>query len=88
MSAINIDPEINRDPDRLLAEGPQSLLERTLIAEYLLGKGYLLSELKGLSPAVAKSLMREACRFAALRLAEIEAKAEFRQKIRLPLSLN
>lgn len=82
MSATTIDPE------RLSAEGSKSLLERTLIAEYLLSKGYLMSDLRELPPQVAKSLMREACRFSALRLAEIEAKAEFRQKIRLPISLN
>lgn len=76
------------DPDRLLAEGPQSLLEHTLIAEYLLGQGYLTSDLKDLPPQVAKRLMAEACRFAALKLAEIDAKVEFRQKIRLPISLN
>lgn len=76
------------DSNRLLAEGPQSVLERTLIAEYLLGKGYLTSDLKELPPQLAKSLMREACRFADLRLAEIESRAKFQQKIRLPISLN
>jgi hypothetical protein len=74
--------------DRLVAEGPQSILERTLIAEYLLSKGYLTSDLMELPPQAVKSLMSEACRFAAFRLAEIEAKDEFRQKIRLPISLN
>jgi hypothetical protein len=76
------------DPDRFLGEGPQSTLERTLIAEYLLSQGYLTSELKELPPLVAKRLKGEACRFAALRLAEIEAKAELRQKLRPPISLN
>jgi hypothetical protein len=76
------------DPDRSSGKGPQSLLERTLIAEYLFCKGYLMSDLNELPTQVAKSLMSEACRFAALRLAEIDAKAEFRQVIRLSLSLN
>lgn len=76
------------DPDRLLAEGRQSLLERALIAEYLLSQGYLKSDLKELPPGVAKRLMVEASRFASLRLAVIEAKAKFRRKIRLPASLN
>jgi hypothetical protein len=76
------------DPDRLLAEGPQSLLERTLITDYLLSQGYLMSDLKELPRQVTKRLMSEACRFAALRLAEIEAKSKFLQKIRLPISLN
>ena len=72
----------------LFAEDSQSILERALTAEYLLGQGYLMSDLKDLPPQLAKSLMREARRFAALRLAEIESKAKFRQKIRLPISLN
>jgi hypothetical protein len=76
------------DLDRLLAKGPQSVLERTLIAEYLLSKGYLTSDLEELPLQEAKSLMKEACRFTAFKLAEIEAKAELRQKIRLPISLN
>ena len=76
------------NPDRLLAESPQSLLERMLISEYLLSKGYLLSDIKELSPHESKSLMMEAFRFAALRLAEIESRSKFRQKIRLLISLN
>ena len=76
------------DLNRLLADGPQSVLERTLIAEYLLSKGYLMSDLKELPPQVAKSLMREACRFAALRLGEIEARSKFCQKIKSPISLH
>jgi len=76
------------DSGPLLPGGPLSLLERALIAEYLLSQGYLTADLKKLPPLVAKGLMSEACRFAALRLAEIEAKVEFRQKIRLPISLN
>ncbi len=76
------------DLNRLLAGSPQTVLERTLIAEYLFSKGYLMSDVKELPPQVVKSLMWEACRFAALRLAEIEAKAELCQKFRLPISLN
>lgn len=68
--------------------GPQAILERTLIAEYLISKGYLISDLKDLPPQEAKRLMTEACRFAVLRLAEIEARDIFQQKIRLPISLN
>jgi hypothetical protein len=82
MSAATIDPE------RFFTEGPRSVLERTLIAEYLLSKGYLQPDLKTLPLQVAKSLMTEACQFAALRLAEIEARDKFLWKIRLPISLN
>ena len=81
-------PEETFDPDLFLAEGSQAILERTLIAEYLLSNGYLMSDLKELSPQLAKSLMREACQFAALRLAEIESRDKFQQKIRLPISWN
>jgi hypothetical protein len=76
------------DPNRLFAGNPQTLLEGTLVAEYLFSRGYLMSEIKELPPQVAKSLMWEACRFAALRLVEIEAKSVLYQKIRLPISLN
>jgi hypothetical protein len=75
-------------PDRVFVESPQSLLERTLIEEYLLNKGYLRSDLSRLPPGQAKNLLREACRFASLRLAEIESRAKFHEKIRPPISLN
>jgi superfamily I DNA and/or RNA helicase len=74
------------DLNLLSAEGSQAVLERTLIAEYLLGKGYLMSDLKELPPQAAKSLMGEASRFAARRLAEFEFIERF--QIRLPFSLN
>ena len=77
-----------RNLNQFVTGGPQAILERMLIAEYLLTKGYLISDLKDLPPQVAKSLMTEACRFAVLRLAEIEARDKFQQKIRLPISLN
>jgi hypothetical protein len=67
-----------------LANGPQSVLERALIAEYLLAKGYLLSDLKYLPEQEAKDLMKAACLYAGLKLAEIEAKAKFRRKIQAP----
>jgi hypothetical protein len=76
------------DTDRLINEGPQSILERTLIAEYLLSKGYLMSDLNKLPPQVAKSLMSEARQHANLRLAEIEYGGKFHKNIRLPISLN
>jgi hypothetical protein len=64
--------------------GQQSTLEHALIADYLLAKGYLMSELKDLPVDEARQLMTEACRFAGLRLAEIEARARFRRNIQLP----
>jgi hypothetical protein len=60
---------------------PQSALERELIAEYLRNKGYLRKELLKLPKEEAEKLMKEAYLYASLKLAEIEAKASFRQKI-------
>ena len=76
------------DLHRLFAKGPQTVLERTLIAEYLLSRGYLMSDLKELPAKAAKRLMREACRFTALRLTEIESRTPFPWMARLPISLN
>lgn len=74
------------DLNLLFAGGSQLVFERTLMAEYLLGKGYLTSDLKELPPQVAKSLMGEACQFAARRFAEFEFVNRFR--FGLPFSLN
>jgi pheromone shutdown protein TraB len=74
------------DLNLLSAGGSQAILARTLIAEYLLGKGYLMSDIKELSPQVAKRLMGEANRFVAHRLAEFEFIDRF--QFRLPFSLN
>lgn len=70
----------------LFAGDSHTLLERVICAEYLLTKGYLTSDLEVLPPQVAKSLMDEAYRFAARRLAEFEFIDSF--QFRLPVSLN
>jgi hypothetical protein len=70
--------------ERDASETRESILERKLIAEYLLDKGYCLSDLKKLPKKKASNLMKEACRYAALKLAEIEARSKFRQKIQPP----
>ena len=72
------------DSDRDFTEYPQSALERKLINEYLLSKGYRRQDLGDLTEHEAKILMREACHYAALKLAEIEARSKFRQNIRAP----
>ena len=54
-----------------LPGGVQTVLERTLVAEYLLSKGYLASDLKELPPQVAKNLVAEAWRFATRKLSEL-----------------
>ena len=60
---------------------PQSELEWQLITDYLRDKGYTRQDLKKLPKEQAHRLMTEACRYASLKLAEIEARAKFRQKI-------
>lgn len=73
--------EMDIDLEKCLAEGPQSALERKLIKEYLLSKGYHPADLRKLPKEVARELMIEACRYASLRLAEVESRARFQQKI-------
>jgi hypothetical protein len=76
------------DPNKFSMEGSQSLLEGILISEYLFCKGYLDPDFIELPEQFAKSLMSEARRFAALRMAEIMANPELSQKFRLLISLN
>jgi hypothetical protein len=63
---------------------PESALEHELIVKYLATKGYTMSDLKLLSEREARDLMIEACQYAALKLAEIHARSEFRRKIEGP----
>lgn len=72
--------------DENVADGPQSALERRLIKEYLRNKGYRIVDLRKLPKEQAKRLMVEACRYASLKLAEIESRAQFREDIRSPSS--
>ena len=59
-----------------------SSLEMMLIDEYLQEKGYpSVKSLCKLEEHEAKRLMMEACRFASLKLAEIESRHEFRKEI-------
>jgi len=76
------------DLNRLLELGSQSILERTLVAEFLFSKGYLNPDLKELPWLEEEKLTREACRFAKFRLAEIESGDIFPWKIGLAISLN
>lgn len=78
MSAKN--PELEGCPE----EGPQSALERKLIEEYLTEKGYHLSDLQALPEREARRLMREACKYASLKLAEVESRAQLRKEIHYP----
>jgi hypothetical protein len=60
----------------------QSAMERMLLEEYLNMKGYSLSDLDQLPEDQAKSLMRAACQHASLKMAQVESKVHFRDKIR------
>jgi hypothetical protein len=63
-------------------ESPQAPLELMFIDDYLREKGYgSIKELCHLPENQAKQLMIDACKFASARLAEIESRAGFQQKI-------
>lgn len=64
-------------------EGPQSVLEKALLEEYLMNKGYSLVALITLPEAEAKALMIEACNFASVKLAQMESAAHMRESIHL-----
>ena len=59
----------------------QSLLEQQLISDYLHTKGYTRKDLAALPTEQAHQLMTEACAYASLRLAEINARSQFQRKI-------
>ena len=65
-------------------EGPQSKLERKYIQEYLRSKGASLESLAQLPKEEQQHLMREACKYASLKLAEVESRAKFRHDIHAP----
>jgi hypothetical protein len=60
---------------------PKAAMEKALIEEYLMEQGYSLEKLKGLPERVAKQLMKEASRYASLKLEEIEARAHLVEEI-------
>ena len=69
-------------------EGPQSVLERTFFAEYLLFKGYLVSDLDQLPPKVTQSLIKEAYQFTQLRLADMATAERLPWETGFTISLN
>lgn len=60
---------------------PHADLERMFIKEYLGQNGLVFHDLCKLSDAQRKRLMIAACRYASIRLAEIELRALFIHKI-------
>jgi hypothetical protein len=78
--------EENIDTDLPFTGGAQTFLEHIMCTEYLLAKGYLMSELEELPAQVSENLMAEACRFAARRLSGFGFVERYR--FRLSFSLN
>ena len=76
------------DSNQLWLDSPQSILERTLIAEFLFCQGHLVSDLVELPPQIAKKLMEETGHFTEIRMAEIEFKDIVQRKVRFWASLN
>jgi len=77
-------PQDITDIDKSAAEGPQSALERKYIQEYLESQGTNLESLSRLPKDEMQRLMREACKYASLKLAEVESRAKFRHEINAP----
>lgn len=69
-------------PIQEAVKSPQSPLERQLIVDYLAKKGYRLEDMQTLPADLAKELMTSACTYASLKLTEIDARSQFRRKIR------
>ena len=67
------------------AESPETALEKQLVADFLRGKGYRMEDLHKLPADQASALMKEACSYASLKLADIEAKSIFRKTIHPPV---
>jgi hypothetical protein len=72
------------DLDECLSEGPQSALEKKFVDDYLQSKGYSRQNLQKLPEELVNQLMKEACMYASLKLAEVQAKSQFREEIHLP----
>ncbi len=69
-------------PTQNTVTAPQSPLERQLIIDYLADKGFNLEDMKKLPASQVKRLMTAASTYASLRLTEIEARSQFRRKIK------
>jgi hypothetical protein len=62
-------------------EDPNAVVEKALIQEYLKEQGSSLEELKKLPAVVAEKLMKEASRYASLKMEEVKARAHFVQEL-------
>ena len=80
LSTMTSDPEAGAGiaPERA---DPHAALERAMIDQFLADRGYTLHSVNTLPPADRQSLLRAAAAFATLKLAEIEARAQFVDEI-------
>ena len=58
-----------------------STLEKDLINDYLRRRGYQREDLLTLNPILAKDILTRACRYASLKMTEIEACSRFVNKL-------
>lgn len=63
------------------ATGTYSALERMYIEEYLQSQGFRLIDLQSQPKHIVKNLMIKACTYSSFKLAELESRAKFREKI-------
>lgn len=68
-------------PDPKLDDEPKAHLEHKLIVSFLREKGHTLESIKKLPEAEARQIMVEASRYASARLAELEARSRFVDKL-------
>ena len=62
-------------------EDRNAFLERQLIEQYLHEKGYSLEGLKKLPADLVEKLMKEASRYASLKMEDVKARAHFIQEL-------
>jgi len=67
--------------DNQQMEDPNAVLEKALMEEYLHERGYSLEKLKELPKEMVEQLMKEATRYASLKMEEIQARAHFVDEI-------
>ena len=68
-------------PIPIMRKMHHSGLEWQLITDYLKEKGYSRRDLRNLPEDEAHRLRIEACKYASLKLAEVESRAQFKKKI-------
>ena len=73
---------LDTSPVPRLREASHSDLELQLIRVYLKEKGYARQDLLNLPEEEMRQILGQAYRYATLKLAEIESRAQFKKKIR------